>query len=124
MLGPDFRHRGWVSKAVRARRVRTPKGAKFFGQPIGSIITPDVLSAAEKVHGKGLAHRMMITERDAKVPLPQNVGVEQLDIHQVRRKYEQEQKRKAKARRKKNPLNVTPVPPGQNQYGPHGPTQN
>lgn len=40
----SFEDRNEISEAIvaAARRVRTPEGAKFYGQPIGSVIVPNV----------------------------------------------------------------------------------
>lgn len=45
----DFR--AAISKG-RVRRVRTPEGAKFFGKPIGTPITPGMVAARRGLHGK------------------------------------------------------------------------
>ncbi len=34
------------------RYVRTPEGARYYGQPVGTLITADIIAAAERKHGK------------------------------------------------------------------------
>lgn len=43
---------GEVELARGQRKVRTQEGSRLYGQPIGAVITPDMVAKAEKVFGK------------------------------------------------------------------------
>ena len=44
-----------LAAGLHERRVQTPEGAKFYGQPIGTIITPDLIKAKKLEHAlKGI----------------------------------------------------------------------
>lgn len=50
------------------RYVRTPEGARFYGQPIGSPITADIIAAAERRNGKRAPKTALAYEPPAKRP--------------------------------------------------------
>lgn len=68
-LGPSFAHEDALSKALR--KVRTIAGVKFFGQPIGTVISPGMVRVARERHGDKKVDAMLVsqqrnTRRDAR----------------------------------------------------------
>lgn len=60
-LGASFRDTGDIEKALR--KVRTPAGVKFFGMPIGSIISPGMVKMARAAHGDKRTDSMLVAQR-------------------------------------------------------------
>lgn len=54
-------HEDEIEKALR--KVRTMAGVKFFGMPIGTVITPGMVKMAREAHGDKKTDAMLVSQR-------------------------------------------------------------
>lgn len=60
-LGPSFAHESDLEKALR--KVRTLAGVRFFGMPIGTVITPGMVRNAREQYGEKKTNDMLASQR-------------------------------------------------------------